>query len=112
MYRFDNCFRQQQKGGPIRLELTRNIAQVFMIWWDQQLKLRLSNLGLFVAMYKRYIDDINIAAKRVPLGTRYVNGELIKDQNAIESDRSIPGDKRTVEIIKCVGTVISTHQFS
>ena len=112
MYRFDNCIRQQQKRGPIGLELTGNIAQVSMIWWDQQLKLRLNNLGLFVAMYKRYVDDINISAKGVPLGIRYVNGEMILDQNAIESDRSIPGDKRTVEIIKCVGTVISTHQFS
>ena len=106
VYRFDNCIRQQQKGGPIGLELTGNIAQVYMIWWDQQLKLRLDNLGLLVAMYKRYVDDINIAAKGVPLGTRYVNGELILDQNAIESDKLIPGDKRTMEIIKCVGNDI------
>ena len=31
---FDNCIRQQQKGEPIGLELTENIIQVFMIWWD------------------------------------------------------------------------------
>ena len=106
VYRFDNCIRQQQKGGPIGLELTGNIAQVFMIWWDQQLKLRLGNLGLLVAMYKRYVDDINIAAREVPLGTRYIDGELILDEDAIEIDRSVPGDKRTMEIIKCVGNDI------
>ena len=72
VYRFDNCIRLQQKG-PIGLVLTGNIAQVFMIWWDQQLKLRLNSLGLFVAMYKRYVDDIDITAKRVLLGTHYVN---------------------------------------
>ena len=57
-------------------------------------------------MYKQYIDDINSAAKGVPLGTRYVNGILILDQNGIESDRLIPGDKRTMEIIKCVSNDI------
>ena len=49
-----------------------------MIWWDHQFKLRLDNLGLFVAMYKRYVDDINIAAKGTPLGTHYVNYENIE----------------------------------
>ena len=38
-----------------------------------------------------------------PLGTRYVNGALIIDENAIESDRVIPGDKRTMDIIKLIG---------
>ena len=50
VYKFDNCIRQQQKGGPIRSELTGNIAQIFMIWWDQNLKLRLDNLGIVACM--------------------------------------------------------------
>ena len=36
-------------------------------------------------------------------GNRYVNGALVVDENAIESDRLIPGDKRTMEIIKMIG---------
>ena len=54
-------------------------------------------------MYKRYVDDINLAAKETPLGTRYVNGALVIDENAIESDRVIPGDKRMMDIIKLIG---------
>ena len=87
VYRFDSCIRKQKSGGPIGLELTGNIAQVFMIWWDRVLKLRLHDLGIVVYMYKRYVDDINLAAKETPLGTRYVNGALVIDENAIESDR-------------------------
>ena len=48
VYRFDSCIRKQESGGPIGLELTGNIAQVFMIWWDRVLKLRLHNLGIVV----------------------------------------------------------------
>ena len=32
-----------------------------------------------------------------------MNGALVIDENAIESDRMIPGDKRTMEIIKLIG---------
>ena len=39
-------------------------------------------------MYKQYGDDINIAAKGAPLGTRYINGALILDHNLINSDQS------------------------
>ena len=106
VYRFDNCIRHQEKGGPIGLELTGNIAQVFMIWWDRTLKQRLENFGMLVAMYKRYVDDINIAAKETPPGTRYLNGNLVIDESAIDEDRTIPGDKRTMEIIKSIGNDI------
>ena len=102
VYRFDSSIRKQQNGGPIGLELTGNIAQVFMIWWDRALKVRLHDLGIVLYMYKRYVDDINLAAKETPLGTRYVNGALVFDENAIESGRLIPGDKRTMEIIKII----------
>ena len=67
VYRFANCIRHQQKGGPIGLELTGNISQVFMIWWDRTLKLRLNSLGIMAYMYKRYVDDINLAVKETPL---------------------------------------------
>ena len=47
------------------------------------LKLRLDTLGLFIAMYKQYVDDINISARGVTLGTRCVIGKLILDQKAM-----------------------------
>ena len=38
MYKFDGRIHRQESGGSIGLELTGNIAQVFMIWWDCTLK--------------------------------------------------------------------------
>ena len=77
-----------------------------MIWWNKKLKIRVDNLRLLVDVYKCHVDDINIAAKEIPLGTRYLEGELIIDESAIEEDRMIPGDKRTMDIIKSIGNDI------
>ena len=57
-------------------------------------------------MYKRYVDDINLAAKETPLGARYISGNLIVDENAIETDRFIPADRRTMAVIKSIGNDI------
>ena len=43
-YRFGNQIRKQSKGGPIGLDLTGAIAQIYMIWWAEELKSRLSSL--------------------------------------------------------------------
>ena len=69
MYCFDGEIRHQQEGGPIGLELTGNIAQVFMIWWDKNLVVRLSDVGIVLKLCKRYVDDINLAAEELQLGT-------------------------------------------
>ena len=37
VYVFDGIIRKQVKGGPIGLDLTGNIAQVFMMWWGRQI---------------------------------------------------------------------------
>ena len=42
------------------------------------------------------------------MGTLYVKGELILDQNVIENEELIRGDKRTMAIIKCVGNDIQS----
>ena len=36
VYTFNNEIRKQTKGGPIALKLTGVLAQIFMIWWDQE----------------------------------------------------------------------------
>ena len=62
VYIFDGKMHHQQSGGSIGLELTGNIAQVFMIWWDCAFKSRLSDTGILVRLNKRYVDNINMAA--------------------------------------------------
>ena len=59
MYEFDNKIRRQVEGGPIGLELTGTIAQIFMMWYDKELLVRLEENEMAPFMYKRYVDDIN-----------------------------------------------------
>ena len=64
LYVFDNEIRKQMKGGPIGLELTGDVAQIVMAWWDKELLRRIREEDkLEVIMYKRYVDDIDTALR-------------------------------------------------
>ena len=90
IYTFENQIKMQSDGGPIGLELTGDVAQVFMMWWDEQLRHRLEERGLRVLMYKRYVDDINMAME-TPTSTE-------------EHDKS--SDVRAMNIVKEIGDSI------
>ena len=52
--KFKDELYKQLKGGAIGVSVAGDIAQLFMVWWDNQLKERLQGLR----MYGRYVDDI------------------------------------------------------
>ena len=58
VYKCDGVIRKQSSGGPIGLELTGDLAQVLMIWFDEELKCRVNREGHLSMMYERYVDDI------------------------------------------------------
>ena len=64
IYQFDNQIKRQKDGGPIGLELTGDLAQIFMIWYDNRLLDRLREENITVLMYKRYVDDINMVVQK------------------------------------------------
>ena len=37
IYRINGICKKQTKGGPIGIELTGDIAQIYMCWWDKQI---------------------------------------------------------------------------
>ena len=91
VYKFNNVIKQQKVGGAIGLELTGEIAGVFMCWWDRCLKKRLAEEGIKLAVYKRYIDDINIAAYH---------------QEENQSNEGKEMDKVVIERIQAIGNQI------
>ena len=58
------------------------------------------------SLYKRYVDDINVATDQVEEGTVYEGGALI--QNEDREDGEIEPDMRTFNVIKDIGNEI--HQ--
>ena len=75
-----------------------------MLWWDAEFKSRLSALQLNPLMYKRYVDDINIALRPVESGMRYIDGGIIQDPVGTEEEEE--ADRRTMNLIKLIGNDI------
>ena len=95
---FNNEVRKQEEGGAIGLNLTGTLAQVFMIWWDREVRRRLASVGINVRLYLRYIDDINIVIEVPKRGARYKSGRLTYHSKYIDSDREIEDNKRAMQL--------------
>ena len=52
------------------MALTGDVAQVFMMWWDRELKGRLEGIGMTTKVYQRYVDDIPMAPRKTETTTR------------------------------------------
>ena len=63
LYQFDGKVMRQKRGGPIGLGLTGDVAQIFMVWWDQQMIKKLEANGMRVLLYLRYVDDIIVVVR-------------------------------------------------
>ena len=95
VYQFNNIIRKQSTGGPIGLDLTGDLAQVFMSWWDKELLCRIEQEdNLSVLMYKRYVDDINVIIK------------ILNDQQRHDENQQKPLDQLTMERLKQIGDSI------
>ena len=69
-YQWNSETKLQHEGAPIGLELAGALARVVMLWWDKEF-LRLLDVNyITIHMYKRYIDDQNLAGKPLQPGTR------------------------------------------
>ena len=101
VYNFNGELRKQKEGRAIGIDITGEIAKIFMTWWDKQLLLRLNELNINPFLYKRYVDDISIGVHAIEEGYEYVEGGL----NRLEEGEmnNIPRDQRTFDIIRKIG---------
>ena len=105
-YTFDGYIKRQTKGGPIGVQLTGETAQIFMSWWDKQIRGMYREKGIDIKLYMRYVDDINTLIRKTEPGTRYVDNELIiTDEAKIEDERKQP-DEITMNLFKEVAETI------
>ena len=120
-YQFkNNEARLQSDGGPIGLELAGAMARVIMLWWDKKF-LQLAALNhVELYMYKRYIDDKNMALKPLTPGTRWVlgpwlegfGGKMIVEETLVDDDGLLPEDMRTmIEVRKMADSICPMIQF-
>ena len=86
------------------MDIMGELAKVFMVWWDKQVLRKLSDLGITPSLYKRYVDDMNVATDPVDENVAYVGGSLIRSDEGTSD--GIEPDERTFNIIRDVGSEI------
>ena len=100
-YKFQDVIRKQKEGGAIGIDLTGEMARIFMCWWDRQLLEKLENFNIKPFLYKRYVDDINLGTEAIGKEYEYENGELkLKSAQAEENEND---DAKTFRIIQEIG---------
>ena len=82
---------KQMKGGAIGVSIAGDVANLFMVSWDRELKRRLFEEEISLKLYSRYVDDGNIVVKKINNGEEGWNPE---------------SEKRTMEKIKEVANDI------
>lgn len=102
-YKFEDVIRKQKEGGAIGIDLTGEMARIFMCWWDRQILDKLAKIGVKVLLYKRYVDDINMVIEYMIGNYDYVAGKLEKIEGPDTEDKK---DQRMFEIIRKVGNEI------
>ena len=100
VYRFQNKIRIQMDGGPIGLSLTGQVADCYMIDWDTKFLQKLEEYKISPALYSRFKDDLLIATKLLPNGSKVVNGCLIIDEEKKTEDKTKSGSKITFEVLR------------
>ena len=89
------------------MEITGVLSRLVMLWWDQQFLGKLDKLGIVMMLYKRYVDDGNMALQAVQPGARIVDGKISILPEALQEDSDKPADRRTAELIKSVANTIT-----
>ena len=104
VYTFDGKKRKQAKGGPIGLDLTGDLAQIFMMYWEKEFLKRLERQGVEVLLYKRYVDDIVIALRSMDKRCMYVKDDDEEGRIQLgEEEHNEEADVHAMKILKEMG---------
>ena len=117
IYSFNKKIHKQKSGGAIGNVLTGALATCFVIVWARRfreaVKEATNNLQDFeMYMLKIYVDDINMAAKNLPLGSRLIDGKIEIIESEIEIDRETPADVRTSRIFLEIANSVSSMRLT
>ena len=88
------------------MELTGVVAQVFLVWWDRQLRKKLEAVNINLKLHKRYVDDSNVAGSETPIGARYDGEQLTVNEESIAEDRELEKDHRTMKLLQSIANTI------
>ena len=99
---------KQVDGGCIGVDMTVELAAIYMLIWDLSLLTKLRKLGVKYSLYKRYVDDILLVMRAISQGWYYdlKSSKFIFNPEHKYSD--MEADLRTLSIISDVSNQLDT----
>ena len=88
------------------MDITGVVAQIFMVWWDKELRNRCAEINLSIRLHERYVDDTNLVVKKTEVGARYDGEKITITAETKQDDEGIPDDKRTMILLQSVASHI------
>ena len=85
-----------------------------MLSWSRELKGKIAraaaNIPSFhLHLHELYVDDNNVVCEELPMGTRLVGERWEVQEDRVEEDRRIPGDKRTAVLVQELANTICPY---
>ena len=114
-YSFNNEIRKQKKGGAIGNTLTEKLGKLLLKRFDKKYKSLLRKLKIEIELYERYVDDVTEGLVELDPGVRFdpEKCKMVKVKELKESDKTVKGDKRTMdELKKVANTIYKSVQFT
>ena len=100
---------RQRDGGAIGMDLTVELAAIYMLEWDSKFLSKCLYLGIRIPLYKRYVDDVFTAMKSIKgdigineRGNRLVT--VVETQEGGEEE-----DARTMGILKKIANSLDEN---
>ena len=109
LYNWHREVKEQQEGLPIGLDLTRAVARLVLLDWDQKFLHLVRTNNITCHLYYRYMDDTSNGMEALRPGTRWSDEELrmILHPHLVEEDRDVSSDIRTAKEVAKMGSSIS-----
>ena len=107
--------RRQVDGLGIGADLTRAVARLMMLDWDQKLLELMEHNKMTIYMYNRYVDDTANGMEALAPGMRWGEEEkaMVFLPHMVDEDKEVAADQRTMrEVVRMGSSIDPTIQLT
>ena len=98
---------KQRDGAPIGLDVSVEIASLYMTLWDRKFLSKCKKAGINIHLYKRYVDDTFVVLKSINKGWKYdPNSGKLVFQPELENSQT-PDDLYTFLVLQEIANSIN-----
>ena len=112
-FTIDKRIFRQKDGSPIGLDMSVEVASLYMSLWDKSFRDKLRKLGIKVDVYTRYVDDILVVARAINPGWDFCLKRKTMIFDPDKANTQLNPDQYTFEILlKIANTLDSDIQLT